>query len=70
MSRETNMPEVEFEGPFGKFYLMEEVSLEALTKGISVIILELTRRGYREDVILEAIKAHYKDSDLPVKIAG
>jgi len=56
--RTMGMPGVEFEGPLGMFWSMEEVPFEAMTKGIAEIGQELLRRGYREDVILEAIKAH------------
>ena len=50
------MPRVEFEGPMGTFWSMEEVPFEALTKGIAEIVQELLRRGYREGMFLEAIK--------------
>ncbi len=56
--RQMGMPEVEFEGPMGMFWPMNEVPFEALTFGIADIIRELFRRGYREEVILEAIQAH------------
>lgn len=56
--RSMGMPEVEFEGPMGMFWSMEEVPFEAMTKGIAEIAQELLRRGYKEDVILEAIRTH------------
>ena len=56
--REMGMLGVEFEGPFGMFWLMEEVPFEAMTKGIAEIVQELRRRGYQEEVILEAIRNH------------
>ena len=56
--RNMGMPEIEFEGPMGLFWSMKEVPFEALTKGIAEIAQELFRRGYREEVILEAIRAH------------
>ena len=56
--REMGMPGVEFEGPMGMFWSMEEVPMEALAKGASEIITELQRRGYREEIILELIKKH------------
>jgi hypothetical protein len=52
------MPGVEFEGPMGMFWSMEEVPFEAMTMGIAEIIQELLRRGYMEEIILEAIKKH------------
>ena len=55
---EMGMPGVEFEGPMGMFWLTSEVPFEALTKGIAEIMKELHRRGYREGVIIEAVKAH------------
>ncbi len=58
VTKNMGMPEVEFEGPLGMFWLMEEVPFEALTKGIAEIVKELLRRGYKEDVILVAIRAH------------
>ena len=60
MSDKSNMgmPDVEFEGPMGLFWLMEEVPFEAMTKGIAEIVCELRKRGYHEDIILEAIKRH------------
>jgi len=36
---------------------MDEVSLEALTKGIAEIVNELLRRGYKQEVILELTRA-------------
>lgn len=56
--RKMGMPGVEFEGPFGMFWSMEDVPFEAMTEGIAEIVQELFRRGYKEDVILEAIRAH------------
>ena len=56
--QEMGMPDVEFEGPMGMFWLMEEVPFEAMTKGIAEIAQELRRRGYREEVILESVRAH------------
>ncbi len=50
------MPGVEFEGPLGMFWSMKEVPFEALAQGAKEIIAELKRRGYRQDVILKAIK--------------
>ncbi len=35
--QEMGMPDVEFEGPMGMFWLMEEVPFEAMTKGIAEI---------------------------------
>jgi len=58
------LPKIEFEGPMGNFWLMEEVPMKALIIGASVIIDELHQRGYRDDVILQLIKDH---SDLVVK---
>lgn len=52
------MPGVEFEGPMGMFWSMREVPFEALTKGIAEIAQELFRRDYKEEVVLESIKAH------------
>lgn len=49
-------PGVEFEGPMGMFWIMEEVPFEALIKGICEIIEELLRRNYKEPTILEMIK--------------
>ena len=57
-NKDLGMPEVEFEGPMGRFWLMEEVPFEAMTKGIAEIVKELLRRGYKEEVILEATRAH------------
>jgi hypothetical protein len=56
--RTMGMPGVEFEGPLGMFWPMEDVPFEALTQGIAEIVKELLRREYTEDVILQAIKAH------------
>jgi len=56
--RKWGMPGVEFEGPMGIFWSMEEVPFEAMTEGIAEIVRELLRRGYRQEVILEAVKAH------------
>ena len=56
--REMGMPGVEFEGPLGMFWTMDEVPFEALTNGIAEIVKELHQRGYRDDMILEAVKAH------------
>lgn len=56
--REMGMPGVEFEGPMGMFWSMEEVPFEAMTMGIAEIVQELLRRGYKEEIILEAIKVH------------
>ena len=50
------MPGVEFEGPMGMFWIMEDVPMEALAKGAAEIIIELRRRGYDENFIFEAIK--------------
>ncbi|MCK4649509.1 hypothetical protein KAT51_08290 [bacterium] len=56
--RNMGLPGVEFEGPMGMFWSMEEVPFEAMTMGIAEINQELLRRGYKEDIILEAVKAH------------
>lgn len=56
--RRMGMPSVEFEGPMGMFWSMQDVPFEAMTEGIAEIVQELLRRGYKEEVILEALKAH------------
>lgn len=50
------LPEVEFEGPLGQFWSMKEVPMEALVKGITEIIHELERRGYKDQIILELLR--------------
>ena len=56
--RAMGMPEIEFEGPMGMFWSLEEVPFEAMTLGVAEIFQELVKRGYNEQVIIEAIKAH------------
>lgn len=51
------LPGLEFEGPFGIFWQNDEVPFETLIKAIVEIWAELRRRGYKEEVILEAAKA-------------
>jgi len=51
------LPGIEFEGPFGIFWQNDEVPFETLIKAIVEIWAELHRRGYKDEVILEATKA-------------
>ena len=44
-AEDEDMPGVEFEGPLGQFWLMEEVPTAALIKGKLEIEAELKRRG-------------------------
>lgn len=59
--REMGMPGVEFEGPMGMFWSIEEVPFEALIEGTCEILEELFRREYKEDFILERIKAKMQE---------
>ena len=54
--RKLELPGVEFEGPMGAFWSMDEVPFEALIKGICEIIEELLRRDYKTPIVLEMIK--------------
>ena len=56
--RRMGMPGVEFEGPFGMFWSMKDVPFEAMCQGIAEIVQELLRRGYREEMILESVRAY------------
>jgi hypothetical protein len=53
---ENNLPEIEFEGPLGKFWSLKEVPFESLVLSIRKLFEEATRRGYKEEFIIEAIK--------------
>jgi hypothetical protein len=55
-SSEGKLPEIEFEGPLGYFWHLEEVPLESLVQGIRKLFEEATRRGYKEEFIIEAVK--------------
>jgi hypothetical protein len=61
VERKLGLPGVEFEGPMGQFWIMEEVPMEALAKGAAEIIAELRRRGYRDDLILGMIKKYSQE---------
>ena len=54
--RTMGMPGVEFEGPMGMFWSMKEVPFEAMIQGIAEIIRELLVRGYKQDIVWQAIK--------------
>lgn len=54
--RQGSLPGVEFEGPLGCFWSLEEVPYEALVKAMAEIAKELLARGYNKTTILEAIK--------------
>lgn len=62
------LPGVEFEGPLGMFWVLEEVPFEAMVNGTAEIIRELLRRGYKEEIILESIKSKMiKEACVPDK---
>ena len=50
------MPGVEFEGPMGKFWPLDEVPSASLLKGMKDLLNEATRRGWKEDAIIEYLK--------------
>ena len=63
--RTLGMPGVEFEGPMGMFWPTDEVPFEAMVQGIAEILYELRRRGYKQEVILEAIRrAEYSKENI------
>lgn len=64
VERKLGMPGVEFEGPLGQFWSMKEVPFEAMIAGIAEILQELSRRGYKEEIILEALKREPKKVDV------
>ena len=63
--RRMGMPGVEFEGPMGMFWSMEDVPFEAMTMGIAEIVQELLRRGYKQEVILESVRNSKVADEMP-----
>jgi hypothetical protein len=50
------MPSLEFEGPMGYFWGTEDVPFEVLVDSICKCLHELSRRGYKEEVVVEMVK--------------
>lgn len=50
------IPNVEFEGPLGRFWPLNTVPMEAIIKAIKELIDELHHRGYKDQFIIEMLK--------------
>jgi hypothetical protein len=49
------LPGMEFEGPMGHFWVMEEVPMPALIAAIAECLDELIKRGFSESQIMEMV---------------
>jgi hypothetical protein len=50
------LPGMEFEGPMGHFWVMEEVPTPALIAAIAECLDELTKRGFSEPHIMAMVR--------------
>jgi len=48
-------PQFEFEGPFGRFWGVEDVPIPSIVEAIAECFRELGKRGYSEAQILEMV---------------
>lgn len=49
-------PSIEFEGPLGVFWSLEDVPIEALAHAVLEIIEETMRRGFSEEFLINLVK--------------
>ncbi|MFH0896484.1 MAG: hypothetical protein V1850_00340 [Candidatus Bathyarchaeota archaeon] len=52
---EGSIPGIEFEGPLGMHWLLDEVPLESIVIGIRELLVEAHRRGYSDRAIIQLV---------------
>jgi len=50
------MPKMNFEGPLGYFWSLNEIPMESIIQGIRELVEELYRRNIKDENILEMLK--------------